>query len=307
VALAYCILAHKNPDQLARLLRAIWHRANFYVVHYEKRAPRAEHERVARLVDEFPNVRLLRPRAILWGRFGVIGTQLEAVVECLRWSESWSHVFTLSGQDYPLRVQREMVDEMASVADTTFMSHFDPWTSGNWKNTAERVERVYFESPLLEWLLGLPGAGRRIRSLFGWSNSMPFVPGVRRKKPGFFQYTGGSNHVVLSCAAARHVVRDQKAQKITRWLRRSGIPDESVFQSVLMNSPLADTVTNDDRRAIYWDGFGSISPRTLTPADLPALLEARAQGKLFTRKVCGTQYPGMIDLLEEKLQLLTPA
>jgi len=129
---------------------------------------------------------------------------------------------------------------------------------------------------------------------------MPFVPGFRRASPHFFRYFGGSNHVILSRQAVRYVAFDPHARKLRRWLRWSGIPDESLFQSVLLNSPLASQVINDDRRAIYWEP-GAPSPRTLTMEDLPRLREARADGKLFARKFDVSVDADVIAALEDDL------
>jgi len=284
MGLAYCILAHKNPTQIARLLRAIAHPDNVCLIHYDKRAPQGEHAALARIARESANVHLLPSRSILWGRYSVVGVQLEGIRRCLALGDRWSHFITLSGQDFPLKSQAEMVAELEAAGATSFLSFFDPSVEPVWKNLADRTGRVYIESPLLESLLKIPFLGRQIRRLCGWTDRMPFVPWKKREVPSWFRYMGGSNHVILSRAAASHLVNDPKARRIIQWLKYSGIPDESLFQSVLLNSPLAASVVNDDRRAIRWESQGSPSPITFTRADLPWLREARQQGKLFARK-----------------------
>ena len=284
MGLAYCILAHKNPAQIARLLRAIAHPDNVCVVHYEKRAPRSEHTALARMAHDFANVHILPSRPVLWGRYSVIGTQLEGLKQCLALGDRWSHFITLSGQDMPLKPQAEMVAELAAARGTSFASYFDPVAEPHWKNLADRTSRVYIESMWLESLLKIPFLGRRLRRLCGWTNLMPCVPLVKREVPSWFRYMGGSNHVILAREAASYLVTDPKALRITQWLKYSGIPDESIFQSVLLNSPLASSVVNDDRRAICWESHGSPSPITFTRSQLAWLREARAQGKLFARK-----------------------
>jgi len=284
MGLAYCILAHKNPAQIARLLRAIAHPDNVCVLHYEKRAPRGEHAALARIARGFANVHILPPRPILWGRYSVVGAQLEGIKRCLALGDRWSHFITLSGQDLPLKPQAEMVAELETARGTTFASFFDPVAEPHWKNLADRTSRVYIESALLESLLKIPFLGRRLRRLCGWTDLMPCVPLVKRKVPSWFRYMGGSNHVILSREAASYLVTDPNALRIVQWLKYSGIPDESVFQSVLLNSPLAASVVNDDRRAICWESQGSPSPITFTRAHLPWLREACGQGKLFARK-----------------------
>ena len=284
MALAYCILAHKNPAQVARLLRAVWHPDNLYVLHFEKRAPRAEHQALARLADEHPNVRILPPRAVLWGRYSQVAIQLDALSRLLKDNVGWTHFINLTGQDFPLKPQTDIMSELASARDMSFVSYFDPFDGIHWKNAGERLERVHIDSPLLEVILGVPGLGRRLRHLLGWNNRMPSVPFLRRKPPATFKYVGGSNHTILARDAASYICSDPKASETIRWLKWTGHPDESVYQSTLLNSRFSELTVNDDRRAVFWANAGDPSPRTLTLADLPRLREARDSGKLFARK-----------------------
>jgi len=288
MALAYCILAHKNPAQVARLLRAIACPGNVYFLHYEKRAPRSEHAAVARLAQEFSNVQLLPSRRILWGRFSQDATQLEGLRRALDCGQPWSHFITLTGQDFPLWPQARMVEEMAAAGEASYLSFFDPFATDYWRNAGERLERFCLDSAALESLLTVPLVGRWLRRICGWQNQMPFVPWLRRRRPAWFRYWGGSNHVILSRPAADYVVHDPRSCRIVQWLKRSGHPDESVFQSALLNGPLAGSVVNTDRRAILWEREGAPSPMTLRRADLPWLLKAREEGALFARKFDST-------------------
>jgi hypothetical protein len=302
MALAYCILAHKNPAQVGRLLRAIAHPENICFLHYEKRAPRAEHAEVERLAKEIPGVYLLPSRPVLWGRFSQVGTQLEGMRRALECGRPWTHFITLTGQDFPLWPQARMIEKLAAAKDASYVSFFDPFATDYWKNVEERLGRFHLDSATLEWLLKFPGLGRWLRQICGWRDRMPSLPWVRRQLPEEFRYWGGSNHVILSRVAAAYIANDSNARRIVDWLKRSGHPDETVFQSTLLNGPLAGTVVNDDRRAILWEREGEPSPQTLRCADLPWLRgKAREEGKLFARKVDLMVDPKLMDELEGDL------
>jgi len=303
MGVAYCLLAHKNPAQIARLLRALEHPDNLVVLHYEKRAPRSEHQALAALARDYSNVHLLLSRPILWGRFSQVGTQLEGLERCLELGGQWSHFITLTGQDFPLRPQSQIIDELKSVPTTSFLSHFDPLVETLWPNVEERMRRIYIDSMALESLLQIPFLGRRLRRICGWTDRLPVVPFVRREPPSWFHYMGGSNHVILSRQAASYLAENPDARRTIQWLKSSGHPDESLFQSVLLNSPLADSVINDDRRAIFWEKPGAPSPLTLTRAHLSWLREAREQGKLFARKFDAGQDNEVLCEIEKDLGL----
>ena len=65
--LAFLILAHRNPAQVARLFSVLWHREDTFVLHFDRRAPQALHALSRRLADGYPNVHLMPPRAVVWG------------------------------------------------------------------------------------------------------------------------------------------------------------------------------------------------------------------------------------------------
>lgn len=301
MGLAYCILGHKQPEQIARLLKALAHPGNLFLLHYDRRAPRAEHKAIARLARETPGACLLPSRAVLWGRYNMIGAQLDGMRRALEIGGGWTHFVTLTGQDFPLRPAAELAAEFEAARGTSYLSFFDPFTTPYWKNTGDRIDRYYLEWPALERLLQVRYVGRRVRALFGWIERMPFVPGVRRTLPGWFRYMGGSNHVIVAREAAEYTIRDPKARRIAQWLKHSAHPDETIFQTVLCNSPLEASLVNDDRRAIRWGAIGDPSPKTLTMADLPWLLEERAKGRLFARKFDPAVDAGVIDALEKEL------
>ena len=114
---------------------------------------------------------------------------------------------------------------------------------------------------------------------------------------------GGSNHLILSRDAVAYAVNDPYARRITQWLRYTGIAEECIFQSVLLNSPLADRIVNDDRRAICWKQAGDPSPMTLTLAQLGWLREAQAKGQLFARKFDTAVDDALLCTLEKDLGL----
>src|SRR4030095_12068076 len=170
MAIAYCILAHKNPEQMRRLLRAVWHPANLYVLHYDKRSPRVDHQVVARFPEEFPGVRILPSKAVFWGRFSQVAVQIEALKLAVQSAAAWTHFINLTGQDFPLRSQTETVNILSEAGGTSFLNHFDPFDGVHCQYATERLSRIHIDSAFLEGLLKVPAIGRRVRRALGWSN-----------------------------------------------------------------------------------------------------------------------------------------
>ncbi len=280
---AFHLLAHKDPVQLGRLLDALWAPENVFVVHYDRRRPKAEHRAVAALAAGRPNIVIQTPTAVLWGRYSLIRAQLVGLELALRHPLPWTHWVNLSGQCFPLRTPGEIASRLAAVPTTSFVRSFDPLGPGSdWPDASTRLARRRLDSPTLEWWLRLPGLGRRLRRFFGGASAIPSLP-LRSPRPTpWFRWYGGDNWVVLSRTAATRLVSPE-GRAITEWLRTTAFPEESVFQSVVRNAPDVGTIENTHLRHINWRD-GQASPQTFRAADLPRLRAAADHGALFARK-----------------------
>jgi hypothetical protein len=83
---------------------------------------------------------------------------------------------------------------------------------------------------------------------------------------------------------------------IVRFFEHVYIPDEVFFQTLIMNSPLRDTVENENLRYLDWSR--DPAPAVLGVADLDAML---GSGKLFARKFDVTVDGRVLDLVDEAI------
>jgi hypothetical protein len=299
MSLAYLILAHKSPEQVERLFRAIHHSDDYFVLHFDRRAEVRLHELGRTLTRKYPNVTVLPPRAILWG--GAIMTEVQiAAMQCaLDRSSTWQHFINLTGQDFPLKSREEILAKLTPRAGTSFVSWFDPLQGNLWQNARARLNHYYFDSPGLTRILQIPGIGHRLGRLFGWTNQLPHMPFYRRRWPGFFRYYGGANHVILNREACVYLNNDARARRIRHWLRHAAHANEITFQSVLLNSPLAPTLVNAHFRDIIFPSPNSPHPTTVTATDLPRLAASEA---FFARKFDPVKSAPVMEALEKKIQ-----
>src|SRR4051812_33225110 len=98
----------------------------------------------------------------------------------------------------------------------------------------------------------------------------------------------------LSREACVYLTRSRAAQQLRRFYRHTFIPDESFFQTTLLNSPLQSTVINDNRRFIQWQP--DVVTYTLEHRDL--LLNSDAW---YARKFDDDIDTAILDLLEQRL------
>ncbi len=106
--LALSIVMRDNVEQAERLLRAIYRPHNVYCVHVDKKAPPSVRAAMEGIAGCLPNVKLLSTIVVSWAEFSL----LEAELSCLRelWTNpSWKYYLNLSGQDFPIRTNWELV------------------------------------------------------------------------------------------------------------------------------------------------------------------------------------------------------
>lgn len=112
VTFAYLISASSGDTvKLKRLLRAIYHPGNFYLVHMDSGAPESDHSEIARYVSsdsvfsEVGNVWIVgKPNLVTYRGPTMLATTLHAMAMLLR-TAKWDWFINLSASDYPLVTQ----------------------------------------------------------------------------------------------------------------------------------------------------------------------------------------------------------
>lgn len=295
MALAYHILAHKNPRQVFRLLQCLDHHDDLFIVHFDRRAPPELHAIGQAWASRRKNVIVQVSRNVEWGGPKISDLQIEAMGLALQHGRPWHHFINLTGQDFPLSPRPHRVRLLGEDPARSYLSWFEPLLTNHWANARERVEHWHFHSPALARLLKVPGLGRRIRAACGWSNRIPYLPGHRRRWD--FRYFGGSNYVVLAREACQYIFSDARATRLRQWLSHAAHPDEIVYQSILHNSPLAPTLVNRDWREIDFPPHAP-HPRIFQEADFPRLTASK---NLFARKFDETVDDKILSLLAHHL------
>lgn len=277
--IGYIIAAHTLPEHLVRLVRRLrTERARFYV-HVDARAPASVMAVLLSELGEDPRVRFLPRHRSHWAGFGQVEAALEGVRAVVAEPEHLDYGVLLTGQDYPLQPPAVIERTLEQAQGRSFMSHMP--AEGRFR---DRVERWHWHGELL---------GRRVK--------VPnrFVPvTVRRQLPDGLQPFTGSSHWCLSRSCLEHVLAyvDDRPDTVA-FFRHASSPDESFFQTILTNSPLAPTIVDDDLRYIDWSE-GRPSPRTLTMADHERLLAATG---LFARKFDPRVDAEILDVIDARI------
>ncbi|HWA82069.1 MAG TPA: beta-1,6-N-acetylglucosaminyltransferase [Fimbriimonadaceae bacterium] len=268
MSLAYFVTAHKNPQQVGRLLRAI--QGKSMVVHYDLKAPEKDRREMAEIVAKVPGAHLAKtPRKVEWAAWSLVQAELDGIRELLETDSSWTHFIPLSGQCFPL-VRPEVVEAFSeSHPGQSFLELFDAETVWGAGETKARYRRAHTRR------------GRRRISL-----PIPLPPLDA-------QIFGASQWKILSREACAYLIGPETAP-LRRHFQRTWVPDEAYFATALMTSPLAPRTQAAHKHYIDWSTPNP--PKILGMEDLPKLEASEA---FFARKL----EPGdLLDLLEQRLR-----
>jgi Core-2/I-Branching enzyme len=267
VRLAYIVLAHKAPAQVARLVRRVEENA-LVLVHYDKRSGQREYQQLQQLLTGIPGVVLLRQHPVYWGRFGIITAIFEGIQYLVDNRCAFDMCILLSGQDYPIKSQETIRAFFATRRTSIFLSH--SWmqsSSEKW-----RLDRLHY------WYFMPFGISMKFPNRY-----LDLIVPVRRTLPrGFQLYTGSCWWCIPRDGIEYLYEFAQERPDFFNFFKHAASPEEYVPQMILMNSPLREDVVDDDLHYTEWPLIGGRnSPLVLSMAAAPRLL---VSDKLFARK-----------------------
>ena len=265
--IAHLIIAHKNPAQLERLIRALDHHDAYFYIHIDKKteiAPFLYLENIERVV-------LVKDRMICnWGGFSFIETTIKLVTLALNSALKYNFFNLLSAQDYPLKSPERIHNFFADKTGTSFLS-FDSSTETEWWKEAEnRYAKFHFTDLNFKFKYLVQ---RIVNSV------MPI-----RQIPSLLSPLYGGNKScwwTINYDCAVYLVDFFKRNpELRSFLKFTWGSDEFVIASILMNSPYRNEIVNENYRYIDWSGGGG-HPKILKIGDLNPLLKSEM---MFARK-----------------------
>ncbi|KAJ1295473.1 hypothetical protein BS78_01G227100 [Paspalum vaginatum] len=276
VSFAYLISASSgDAARAARLLAALYHPANSYLVHLDREAPAEEHRRLAELVSargvyaRAGNVWVVgAPNLVTYRGPTMLTTTLHAVAVLLRLRRRWDWFVNLSASDYPLVTQDDLMEAFAGLPrDLSFIHHTSHL---GWK-IKKRARPVILDTALYE-----DGRAELIRPVNISTNL--------RRLPTAFKLFTGSAWTMLSRPFAEYVTMGWDNLPRTLLLYHANIVSspEFYFQTVACNSRrFRNATVNHDMHFIRWDNPPKQHPLYLTARDYRRML---LSGAPFARK-----------------------
>ncbi len=277
-------MAHKNAEQLERLIMAMKHEMFDLYIHLDKKTNIKSFKHLA----DYDNVFFIQNRIECnWGGFSFVEATLHSIAQVLSSGRTYQFINLMSGQDYPLKTAEEIYSYLGAHLNMSFMA-YERVDHGWWDHAVTRYKFYHFTDFKL--------IGRYILQKVA-NKLMP-----QRKFPLDLPLYGSTNSAwwILSTDAAKYLVDFMKDNsRLKRFMRFTWGSDEFLITTIIMNSPFKDKVINDNLRHIDWS-CGGAHPKIFAKHDLNDLVKAN---KYFARKFDTHVDQDILDLIDRNSQM----
>jgi hypothetical protein len=277
--IAYLVLAHSDPRHLERLIQRLLKGDGLIFVHVDKKS---DFSRFEHLKNE--KVHLIEKRAaVYWGDYSQVEAILNLLDTALGSQFTIDRLVLLSGVDYPIRSLKEINAFFTSHRSREFLNAVQMPSAAAGK-PIERLNNVVVRPVDPKPLQLLKRAARKLGVLARKRDHAAHLKGL-------VPY-GGSTWWAITREAGEYALSFVDARPdIVEFFKHVEYPDESFFQTILMNSRFGKNVV---RNLTYtdWRNGGS-SPSLINENHLPMFLSGISFSKddaygdgpaLFARK-----------------------
>lgn len=284
---AYVILAHKDPEQVKRLVDHLDSDAVF-VFHICQNASDETFAEFKKLLNKSNHYFCQRIRSF-WGEIGLVQATLSALNELDQSNEQFDYVHLLSGQDFPIKSEKYRNEFLTKNQGKEFLLNWkfypidpnnqedlegNPWAKSKHFQSKRlthyyirhkgekyvipekydtRLKEMSAPRALAHFVKGIPDYIKQKKLTYKW-NEFKFTRSLPYPKPlPDLQFWGGSHWFSITPKAVSYLIEfDRNDTFLKKFYEQVLLPDESYFQTVLLNSPLKDDIVNTNLREIVF-------------------------------------------------------
>lgn len=273
-------MAHKNPEQLERLIAKMRHNLFDFYIHLDKKTDIDDFKHLS----ELDNVFFIGNRVECnWGGYSFVTAIINSITEVLNSGRKYGFINLMSGQDYPIKPVNEIYKYLSEHTGKSFIAY-------------EHVDHTWWEQAVTRFkfyhLTDCKLMGRYLLQKI-INKLMP-----HRKFPVGLPLYGSANSSwwTISADVADYLVGFiRNNTKLKKFMRFTWGADEFLITTIIMNSPFRHKVINDNLRYIDWS-LGGAHPKTFSKDDLQTLIKAN---KCFARKFDIGMDKEILDLIDQ--------
>ena len=281
-SIVYHILDYKEPELVARLVNRVQTKSDFVRVHLDTMIGKKKFSEWKKIIEDKcqkGNIEIVSDFRCKYGSFG----QVDATLSAMRSYEDYNYDYfiDLTGDSYPLKPP-EVIKKELEGKNCALMEFFEIPYKGWYQGGLHRLNyKHYFIS--------------RQKYPYAWNFR---IPRLRKRLPCGLKPYGGRGNLCLQKRHISYILKFvDKNPNVTKFFRRVWGPNEIFYQTILLNSPLRLSVT--DQCTMYSDySEETTHPKYLSKSDLEAL---KRSGKLFARKFNLNIDKEILDIIDQEL------
>jgi hypothetical protein len=244
--IAYILLCHKDPDGVIERTRALISAGDCVAIHFDRRA---SPDAFSKLQAEFkgdPSVAFAPRVQCGWGEWSLVQATLNALQTARTSFQDATHFYLVSGDCMPIK-SAEYCHAVLDAEDRDHIESVDFFTSG-WIKTGFVEERLIYRHIFNE---------RNQKRLYYASIKLQRWFGLRRKLPTDLQIRIGSQWWCLRKSTVDAVLAFvSKRRDIVRFFKRSWIPDETFFQTLVYHLVPRIDVNSESPTFLMFSDYG---------------------------------------------------
>lgn len=265
--LAYLIQAHKNYEQIIKLVDILVDENTDIFMHIDKKNSQLFKELELRYADN-NLVHIFNDIDVNWSGFSQVETTLRLMNEVKKSRKKFDYISLISGQDFPIKSKRDIKNYLLINKGKEFIEYED-------------IGRHF-------WRLKCYNFFRENK--YNRKLALRILDNIIRRPQIFFIKRNNLNGKNLYFGSQWFTITFECMLYILEYLEENpgyikefkwtACPDEHFFQILILNSKFKDNVINNNLRYIIFLQ-GKNSPETITINDMKKLIES---DKLFARK-----------------------
>ena len=263
---AILITSYKDQENLLRLINKLGNSFNIYI-HIDKKSKQIHESEF----KKYNNIYVVKKYRITWGSYNHIRAIIHLATKALNNKEN-NYFHIISGQDYLIMPTEQLKKQFNNCKDiymnvtsrkemsTNILNRFKKGTFNASISPKSKITKII--DPIYRFLRQKDGIGefKKIYKGVIWS-SMPREA---------LQYT------------LDYYLSNKSFKKD---LKHCIIPEEFLFQTILMNSKFKENIINDDRRYTDWSNRNGSKPAYLDMSDYKKIISTK---DVWIRKVDST-------------------
>lgn len=230
---AYLILAHNNEKHLNRLVKSLDDGNSKFFIHVDRKS-----KIKFKLLQNNSNVIFLKNRnKVYWGGYSIVNATNKLIKEAFEYKEKnyFDYYCLLSGADYPIKNNKYIDSFLRENRNKNFINVVE---MPHMTKSIDRVSNVHFEGIYRSNFIRMVISRllNRVCQIIGIKNKIP-------KEYKSYKFYAGSQWWIFNKFFIEYLYKFINREKgFVKFYKRCYIPDESFYQTIIMNSKYKNSV-----------------------------------------------------------------